>query len=138
MKFLSINIRSVTLSVTLLGSAALYANPAQAETIEGRFNGLGCAAVEDVCPIDSLDSHIALEGDFILQTTGGKYYFITNLDRAIKARHLLRTVRVIGKLSAKINAISASELWVKDKGEFKLIWSTSMQDEQRKIMSGTQ
>ena len=116
-----------------LATMAITATLARAETIEGRLNGLGCASEGHFCPIDMLDMHVSLEGDFILQTTDGKYYFINNLDRAIKARHLLQTVRVEGKLNPEFNAIEASELWVKIKGEYILVWSSLMQDEQQRL-----
>ena len=116
-----------------LATMTLTASLARAETIEGRLNGLGCASEGHFCPIDMLDMHVSLEGDFILQTMDGKYFFISNLDRAIKARHLLQTVRVEGKLNPDFNTIEASELWVKIQGEYTLVWSSLMQDEQERL-----
>ena len=109
----------------------------QAETIEGRLNGLECASHGMECPTSNLDPHIALERDFVVQTADGKYYFVTNLDRAIKSRHALKMVRVEGKLSSKFDAINANELWVKDGGKYNLTWSVAMQDEQQRLMRGT-
>jgi hypothetical protein len=119
----------------ILVSMALNASTAFADSIEGRLNGLGCASHGELCPVETLDTHIALEGDFILHAVDGKYYFIVNLDRAIKARHLLKRVRVEGRLNPEFNAIEARELWVRESGEFKLVWSLSMQDAQRRLMS---
>ena len=133
----SIITRSVTMAATLLGSMALYTASVQAETIEGKLNGLDCASHGEECPIDRLDPHIALERDFVVQTAEGKYFFITNLDRAIKARHALKLVRVEGELSSRFNAMSASELWVKAGGKYNLTWSIAMEDEQRRLMRGT-
>lgn len=134
---LSLTTRSITLVATLFGSTLLYANPVQAETVEGKLNGIECASHGEQCPTDRLDPHIALERDFVVQTADGKYFFITNLDRAVKARHALKMVRVEGKKSAKFDAINASELWVKDGGDYRLIWSRSMQEEQWRLMRGT-
>lgn len=130
-------IKSITMATTLLGAMTLYATSVQAETVEGKLNGLECASHGVECPTSNLDPHIALERDFVVQTADGKYYFVTNLDRAIKARHALKMVRVEGSLSPKFDAINAQELWVKDGGKYNMIWSVEMQDEQRRLMRGT-
>jgi len=104
--------------------------------VQGKLNGLECASHGEQCPTDKLDPHIALERDFVVQTADGKYYFITNLDRAVKARHALQTVRVDGNMSSKFDAINANELWVKEGGNFKLAWSVAMEEEQRRLLRG--
>jgi len=126
--------RSVFMAATFVGSMALYATSVQAETIEGKLNGLNCAAGGVECPTDKLDPHLAFEPDFVVQTADGKFYFVTNLDRAVKARHALKMVRVDGKLSSKFDAMSADQFWVKDGGDYKLIWSVAMEEEQRRLM----
>jgi len=133
----STTIKSIAMAATLLGSMALYATSVKAETIEGKFNGLECASHGEECPTDKLDPHLAFESDFVVQTADGKYFFITNIDRAIKARHALEMVRVEGKLSSKFDAMNASQIWVKDGGDYKLTWSIAMEDEQRRLMRGT-
>jgi hypothetical protein len=135
-KTTSIN-KPLTIAAALLGLMALYATSVPAAPIEGKLNGLECASRGEECPVDKLDPHIATERDFVVQTADGKYYFITNLDRAIKARHALESVRVDGKLSPKFNAINANELWV-DKGNgYRLIWSKKLQEEEERRMRGT-
>ncbi|MCG8428677.1 MAG: hypothetical protein MI754_15085 [Chromatiales bacterium] len=130
-------IRFITLTTALLGLSLLYATSAMAaEMIEGRLNGLECAAHGEQCPTDRLDPHIALERDFVVQV-GDKYYFITNLDRAVKARHALKMVRVKGKMSKMFDAIQASELWVKEDGDYRLTWSLAMEAEERRRLFGT-
>ena len=129
--------KTLAITAALLGSMALYAASVQAETIEGKLNGLECASRGEECPTDKLDPHIAVERDFVVQTADGKYYFITNLDRAIKARHALEMVRVEGEVSSKFDAINANEFWVKDGGNYRLTWSSSMQAEQERLVRGT-
>ena len=136
MKKSSIITKLVTVAATLLGSVVLFAATVQAETIEGKLNGLECASHGEQCPIDRLDPHLAFERDFVVQTADGKYYFITNVDRAVKVRHVLKMVRVKGTVSTKFDAINASELWVKEGGDFKIMWSTAMQEEERRRMRG--
>ncbi|MCB1758938.1 MAG: hypothetical protein KDI68_04040 [Gammaproteobacteria bacterium] len=88
-------------------------------------------------PTDRLDPHLVFERDFVVQTDDGNYYFITNLDRAVKARHVLKMVRVEGEKSPKFNAINASELWVNEGGGYKVIWNKRMEEEARRLLLGT-
>ncbi|WP_260292609.1 hypothetical protein [Sedimenticola hydrogenitrophicus] len=130
-------VRSLSIAAALFGSMALYATSVPAATIEGKLNGLECASRGEECPVDKLDPHIATERDFVVQTDDGQYYFVTNIDRAIKARHALEKVRVEGKLSPKFNAINANEFWV-DKGNgYRLIWSIELQEQEERRMRGT-
>lgn len=129
--------RSLNITAALFGVMALYATSVPAATLEGKLNGLECASRGVECPVDKLDPHMAVERDFVVQTADGQYYFITNLDRAIKARHALEKVRVEGKLSPKFNAINANEFWV-DKGNgYRLIWSMELQQQEERRMRGT-
>ena len=125
-----ITVRTITMAAAFIGSVLLFATAAQAETIEGKLNGIECASHGEQCPTDRLDPHIALERDFVVQTADGKYYFITNLDRAVKARHALKMVRVEGRVSSRFNAINADEFWVKDGGKYNLTWSMKMQQDE--------
>jgi hypothetical protein len=88
-------------------SIALLAASANAATIEGKLNGVHCALEGDTCPIDRLDPHIALEQDFVVQQSNGDYYFIINLDRAVKARYVLEDVKVTGDVNDQYSSINA-------------------------------
>ncbi len=57
------------------------------ETISGKLNGHHCAHEGMTCPIDKLDPHVTLEADFVLMVNDG-YYFLPNLPRDTKVRHL--------------------------------------------------
>ena len=109
---------------------------ANADTVEGKMNGLNCAISGVVCPIDKADPLIALETDFVVQQPDGTFYIIPNVDRAIKARVILEDVKVTGKVNPTYKSIQADTLEVKRSGEWKLVWSQKMQDELREELFG--
>ncbi|MDX1654329.1 MAG: hypothetical protein R3310_03850 [Candidatus Competibacteraceae bacterium] len=117
------NFRRRALGALLALGATLSTLPALADIIEGRINGLKCATEGIVCPIDKLDPMVAAERDFVVQLPDGSFYFITNLDRAVKARYVLDNVRVSGDLNERYRAIEADELMVKRDGEYRTVWS---------------
>lgn len=111
----------------LLVTFALLAFSTNAATIEGKLNGVHCALAGDTCPIDRLDPHIALEQDFVVQQPDGDYYFIINLDRAVKARYVLEDVKVTGEVNDQYSSIQAEEMAVKREGAYKTVWSEKLQ-----------
>ena len=126
------------LSISRSLVAALFLLPliANADTVEGKMNGLNCAISGVVCPIDKADPLIALETDFVVQQPDGTFYIIPNVDRAIKARVILEDVKVTGKVNPTYKSIQADTLEVKRSGEWKLVWSQKMQDELREELFG--
>ncbi len=111
----------------------LYAN---AGTITGKLNGHECAHAGMSCPIDRLDPHIALESDFVLVMPDGDYYFLPNLSRDIKARHVLEDVQVTGDVNPKYHTIKVKELKVKSGSGFKTIWTQEQADFERRALYG--
>jgi len=99
-----------------------------AESFSGKLNGHGCAHGGHTCPADKLDPHLRFEPDFVLQEADGDYYFLTNVPRDTKVRHVLEEVRVTGTLKDKYNSILVDELMVKKGDEFKTVWSQELQD----------
>ena len=97
----------------LILSVLLAATSVHAETLNGRINGSHCARGGETCPIDRLDPHLALERDFVLQTADGNYYFMPNLPRDVKVRHVLAQARVTGSLDPRYKTITVDELKVK-------------------------
>lgn len=98
----------------------------QADRIEGRLNGLGCASKGKLCPIDKDDPHVLLERDFVVQTADGNYFYVTNIDWKTKLKYVLKLVRVEGRFSDRLSAIVADELWVKKVDGYHLEWSLDM------------
>lgn len=111
----------------LAGMLLLPLAAGAAQTIEGKINGLRCATQGIVCPIDKLDPMIAAEQDFVVQLPDGSFYYIHNLDRAVKARYVLEDVKITGEVSDKYRSIDASKLEVKRDGEYKTVWSPELQ-----------
>lgn len=94
--------------------------------LEGTLRGANCTHFKLDCPDD--EAHIAMEQDFVLVAEGGKHYFLPNLNRAIKARHANREVRISGEREDH-------EIWVENfevkKGQgYKRVWSW---EEQKKL-----
>lgn len=125
----------VALSLSLAG--LLAAGSAPAETFNGRINGHSCAHNGEVCPIDRLDPHVALERDFVLQTADGTYYFMTNLPREVKVRHVLSQARVEGDLNPRYNTLLVEELQVKQGDAYRSVWSNAEQSAEWAYFVGT-
>ncbi|RJP82442.1 MAG: hypothetical protein C4522_03060 [Desulfobacteraceae bacterium] len=95
---------------------------AASTTFEGKFNGANCMFYLNECPMDMPDAHIAMEPDFVLTQPDKSYMYITNIDRAIKAKYLHQNVRVQGKQVNK-NAIKAESLDVQKDGKYVTVWT---------------
>jgi hypothetical protein len=122
---------------SLLAALILLPLVANADTIEGKMNGLNCAIGGVVCPIDKADPLIALESDFVVQQADGTFFIIPNVDRAVKARVVLEDVVVTGTVNSTYKSIQADELKVKRGGQLQTVWSQAMQDELREQLFGT-
>ena len=109
---------------------------ASAATITGKLNGHDCAHAALACPIDRLDPHIALESDFVLVQPDGDYYFMPNLSRDIKVRHVLEDVQVVGDVNPKYHTIKVKELRVKSGSEFKTVWTQEQADFEMRALYG--
>ena len=96
--------------------------------LEGKIQGAKCTHYQVECFND--DNHIALEPDFVLVMPNGEYYFMPNLNRAVKSRHAYKNVRIHGELTRQ-------ELWVdkmvdldqKKGSRSKTTWDWSARDE---------
>ena len=84
-----------------------------------------------MCPPENLGVHLVTEVNFVLRAPNGKYYYLPNLNRTIKARYTGKNVRITG--TAKGESIIVDKLEVKTGGTFKLIWSREM--EKREIIN---
>ncbi len=117
-KLLSRALPGLLLVAGMLSSSALWA-----ETLTGRLNGHDCAERGASCPVDRLDPHVTLEADFVLQVASGEYYFLPNVPRDVKVRHVLETAEVSGALNRKYNAMTVDSLKVNGRE----VWSRAMQ-----------
>ena len=104
---------------------------ASAATVEGTIQGYDCVVTGTVCPTGKEDPYVATQSIFIVLTKGKDYYLVSNVDRAVLARHVNQQVRVNGKISSKYNSIRAKTIEVMEKGSWKVVWSL---EEQRKMM----
>ncbi|MFO7557444.1 MAG: hypothetical protein R6X10_01325 [Desulfobacterales bacterium] len=90
-------------------------------TVEGEFQGANCIFFLKKCPANMPDAHIATEPDFVLVKNSNTYYYVTNLDRAIKAKYIHKPARVIGK--KRNQSIVAESLEIKIDDKFKQVWN---------------
>ena len=105
---------------------------ASAATVEGSVQGFMCVTQGTTCPVGKEDPMAAVERVFVVLTKGGEYFFVPNVDRAVMARYINKTVRVSGTLSSTYNSIQADTIQVFDKGAWKNRWSRLEEDEMRK------
>ena len=126
MKKSNLTIGSFMVSGLLFLSAPL----ALADSFTGKLNGHGCAHHGSSCPTDRLDPHLALEPDFVLQVSGGDYYFLSNVPRNVKVRHVLQQIEVDGDLNEKYRTIKVNDLRVGGKS----VWSLEAQKKEREYL----
>ena len=126
--------------LTLLSALAALLLPlaasAETVTLTGKMNGLNCVLTGYVCPVDKKDPVKALETDFVLQTPDGKFYYLTNLSRDVKATYFLDSVEVTGNLNEKYDAIQVDALKVFQGNAYKTVWSQAMHQEALKELFG--
>ena len=123
--------RKVLGPLAILAYGLLMSAPAAmaVDTVEGKMNGLHCAQEGIICPFDDLDAVIALESDFVVTQPDGSFYAIPNMDRAVKARYILKNVRVIGEIHPRYKSIVAKKFQVEndDGSGWRTAWSPDLQ-----------
>ena len=125
-----ISTAGLLLSVLLLILSGALIAPATVNagtdiTIEGTLQGASCVHYKRMCPED--DAHIALEHDFLLLLPNGNHYFLPNLNRAIKARYVAKSVRISG--TVEDHEIWVDSLAVKKDSEYSTVWTWEKQQE---------
>jgi len=104
---------------------AMAADKPDVKTFNGTIEGALCAIEGEVCPPDDLGVHLITEVNFVLRESNGKYYYLPNLSRSIKARYAGKDVQITGK--AKGESIIADTFKAKEGGNYVLIWSLEKQ-----------
>lgn len=94
---------------------------AEMTTIEGKINGANCIIDKKMCPESPKDPHLAMEVDFVLSDSSGKYYFLPNLSRSEKKTLVNKDVRVTGHLEGISMVVSIIE--AKTDGNYQEIWN---------------
>ncbi|MDA8125097.1 MAG: hypothetical protein M0009_07930 [Deltaproteobacteria bacterium] len=105
-----------------------------AASISGSVQGFQCVTQGKVCPVGMEDPVAAVENVFVVlvDAAKGDYYFVTNVDRAVMARHINQTVKVDGTVNAKLKSIKATDIFVGS----KKVWSVNMEDDIYKDIFG--
>jgi len=94
-------------------------------TFNGTIEGALCAIEGEVCPPEDLGVHLITEVNFVLRVSDGKYYYLPNLNRNIKARYVGKDIQITGKVKGE--SIIVDKFKAKEGGNYKLVWSKEKQ-----------
>ena len=98
-------------------------------TIDGTIQGYNCVSQGRTCPIGQEDPLAATESVFVVLTPENKYYFVSNVDRAVLARHINEPVRISGDLNPQYSSIRATKIEAQQQsGRWRTIWTPQQQD----------
>ena len=111
-------------SVALIVPAVAIAKT-HATTFKGTIEGALCVLEGKKCPPDDLDAHLLIENNFVLLSSDGKYYYLPNLSRNVKARYVGKNIQITGR--SKGESILADKFEVKENGKYKVVWSKEKQ-----------
>lgn len=110
-------------ALLLSGPLLLPTQAAEAGVVEGKLNGLRCATDGTACPVDKQDPVIGSESDFVVQQADGSFFYVHNIERRVKARHALDTVRVTGDVDLKYRSVRAVKMEVLEQGTYRRVWT---------------
>jgi hypothetical protein len=99
-------------------------------TFNGTIEGALCAIEGEACPPEDLGVHLITEVNFVLRASDGKYFYLPNVSRSLKARYAGKEVQITGK--AKGESIIVDTFKAKEGGNYKLVWS--LEGQKRELM----
>lgn len=114
----------LAVAMALIVPAAAIAKT-DVRTFKGTIEGALCVLDGKKCPPEDFDAHLLIENNFVLLAADGKYYYLPNLSRTVKARYVGKDVQITGK--AKGESIIVDKLEVKEGGKFKIVWTIEKQ-----------
>ena len=117
-------VMAIVVSAVLIAPVAALAKT-HSTTLTGTIEGALCVLEGKKCPPDDLDAHLLIENNFVLLTSDGKYYYMPNLSRNVKARYVGKDVQITGRVKGE--SVIVDKLKVKEDGKFKLIWTKEKQ-----------
>ena len=121
--------------LALIGAVApLGGAHATHQQVEGTVLGYACVTQGISCPEGGEDAVVSSEKIFVVQTDDDGYFFVSNLDRAVLARHLGHRVRVTGDVDRKFQSVRAKILEVRRGDKWEVAWSKEMENEMRRRM----
>ena len=113
----------------ILATTVTVAATVRAETLTGMLNGQSCAQRGQLCPVRNLDAHLSLELDFVLQQADGDYWFLSNVPRDAKVRHVRKQVRVRGSVNQTYRSIDVDALMVETDEGLQTVWTPQAQQQ---------
>jgi hypothetical protein len=120
----------LAVAMALIVPAAAIAKT-DVKTFKGTIEGALCVLEGKKCPPDDLDAHLLIENNFVLLVSDGKYYYLPNLNRNVKARYVGKNLQVTGKVKGE--SIIVDKVEVKEGSKYKLVWSR--QKEKREFIN---
>jgi hypothetical protein len=121
-------------AIAILVAMLLFPALSMGAQVEGSIQGLTCVLYGKTCPVGKEDVIAALEKNFVLYTDDGTAYSISNIGSQILSRYLNKVVRATGEVNKEKKSIYAEKLEVREKGDWKMIWSEDMEREARKYL----
>jgi hypothetical protein len=94
-------------------------------TLRGTIEGALCVLNGKKCPVHDLDAHLLIENNFVILASDGKYYYLPNLSRSVKARYMGKDIQITGKVKGE--SIIVDKLEVKEGDKYKVVWSKEKQ-----------
>ena len=118
----------------IIASALLLIVPlnafAETDYVAGKIQGASYVFNKTVQPTSADDPKVALERDFVLQTTDGKAYFLPNVPRSMKVKAVNKDVRVYGQVKDD-GTIFVHQISVKYGDQYILLcdWERKMKEQ---------
>jgi hypothetical protein len=113
------------ISLMILVTALLIPSVGIGDDFKGSIQGFLCVTSGVTCPLGKEDVVAAAENVFVLYQGPEKYYFVSNINVKVMARHVNEQVLLKGDL-VKMNSIKADELFVMANGKWRKIWDVDL------------
>ena len=113
------------MSLIIIVTALFIPSMGSSADFEGSIQGFLCVTSGVTCPLGKEDIVAAAENVFVLYQGPEKFYFVSNINVRVMARHVNEQALVKGDL-AKMNSIKADELFVRANGKWRKIWDVDL------------
>jgi hypothetical protein len=105
---------------------------AMAGAVEGTIQGFHCVTQGKVCPVGKEDPLAAVEKTFVLHVRDKDFYFVPNIDRAVLSRYINKMIKIEGVIhtfSKESKSVKANDMYAKENGKWRHVWSKNKEDE---------
>ncbi len=113
-----LNILTLIAIMTFIVPTIVYAD--STITLKGTIKGANTALYNLPGAESDSDPRAAAENDFVLSTTNGKNYFLTNVPRSVKVFNIGKDVVATAK--KRTNGLWVDRFEVLENNKYKLVW----------------